>query len=74
MSVSPEMTFSPAHAEPASEMKNTTRSRVKREGSFVLAIAAALTVTACTGGAGLDIPIGPVDHSCPVKNSCQHGR
>jgi hypothetical protein len=68
------MTFSPAHAEAVPEMTNTMRSSVKRQGSFVLAIAAALAVAACTGGAGLDIPIGPVDHSCPVENSCQHGR
>jgi hypothetical protein len=55
-------------------MKNTRRSRVKRQGSFALAVAAILAVTACTGSGGLDIPIGPVDHSCPVVNSCQHGR
>jgi hypothetical protein len=74
MSVLSEMTFSPVHAEAAPETKNTTRSRVKRQGSFVLAVAAALAAAACTGGAGLDIPVGPVDHSCPVENSCQHGR
>jgi hypothetical protein len=74
MPVLPEMTFIPAHAEAASEMKNTTWSSVKRQGSFVLVVAAALAVAACTGGAGLDIPVGPVDHSCPVENSCQHGR
>ena len=60
-------TFSPAHAETASEMKNTMPSRVKRQRSFVLVVAAALAVAACTGGAG--IPIGPVDHSCHVNPS-----
>jgi hypothetical protein len=67
MSELPAMTFSPAHAETTSEMKNTMPSRVKRQGSFVLVVAAALAVAACTGGAG--IPIGPVDHSCHVNNS-----
>jgi hypothetical protein len=62
----PAMTFSPAHAEITSEMKNTMPSRVKRQRSFVLVVAAALAVAACTGG---DIPIGPVDHSCHVNNS-----
>jgi predicted small secreted protein len=61
------MTFSPAHAETTFEMKNTMPSRVKRQGSFVLVVAAALAVAACTGGAGLDI--GSVDHSCHVNNS-----
>jgi hypothetical protein len=74
MSLLPEVTFTPTHAEAASELKNATRSRVKRQRSFVLAVVAALAVAACTGGAGLDIPVGPVDHSCPVENSCQHGR
>jgi hypothetical protein len=45
-------------------MKNTTRSRPIRQTSFVLTIAVALAVAACTGGAGLDMPIGPVDHGC----------
>jgi hypothetical protein len=39
-----------------------------RQGSFVLAVA--LAAAARTNGAGLDIPIGPVDHSCPNGNSC----
>jgi hypothetical protein len=52
------------------EMK--VSSRPMRRGSFVLALLLALGVTACTGGAGLDVPIGPVDHSCPVVNSCEH--
>lgn len=43
-----------------------------RPGSFILALLVALGVTACTGGVGLDVPIGPVDHSCPVVNSCEH--
>jgi hypothetical protein len=54
------------------EMRNTMRSRRIRQGSFMLAIAVGLAVTACTGGSGLDIPIGPVDHACPVENSCAH--
>ncbi len=65
----PAMTFSPAHAETTSNMKNTMPSRAKRQGSFVLVVAAALAVAACTGGAGLDLPIGPVDHSCHVNDS-----
>jgi hypothetical protein len=52
------------------EMK--VSSRPMRRGSLVLALLVALGVTACTGGAGLDVPIGPVDHSCPVINSCEH--
>jgi hypothetical protein len=52
------------------EMK--VSSRPMRRGSFVLALLLALGVAACTGGAGLDVPIGPVDHSCPVVNSCEH--
>ena len=48
-------------------MKNATRSRPIRQASFVLAVAIALAVAACTGGAGLDVPIGPVDHSCHVN-------
>jgi hypothetical protein len=46
------------------EDKNTTRSRLIRQGSFVLAVAAALAVAACSGGGGLDTPMGPVDHGC----------
>jgi hypothetical protein len=60
MSASPATIFSSARAED----KNTTRSRLIRQGSFVLAVAAALAVAACTGGAGLDTPMGPVDHGC----------
>jgi hypothetical protein len=30
----------------------------------VLVVAVALAVAACTGGAGLDMPTGPVDHGC----------
>jgi hypothetical protein len=44
-----------AHVEDASATKHTTRSRPIRQGSFVLAVAAALAVAACAGGAGLDI-------------------
>jgi hypothetical protein len=52
--------------------KDGNSARLMRHGSFVLALLVALGVTACTGGAGLDVPIGPVDHSCPVVNSCEH--
>ena len=62
-------TFSPAPAETTSEMKNTMPSKVKRRRYFVLVVAAALVVAACAGGAGVDIPIGPVDHSCHINNS-----
>jgi len=51
---------------------NTMRSRRMQQGSFMLAVAIVLAVTACAGGAGLNIPIGPVDHACPVENSCAH--
>jgi hypothetical protein len=51
---------------------NGKSARLIRQGSFVLALLVALGVTACTGGAGLDLPVGPVDHSCPVVNSCEH--
>ena len=64
MSALSTMKFSPAHAGAAVEARDTMRSRRLRHGSFVLALAVALAVTACTGGAGLDIPIGAVDHSC----------
>jgi hypothetical protein len=45
-------------------MKSTMRSRPIQQASFVLAVALALAVAACTGGAGLDIPMGAVDHGC----------
>jgi hypothetical protein len=64
----PSMMLSSMRAETASELKEV-RSRAKRRSPLVLAIAAVLTAPACSG---LDIPIGPVDHSCPVVNSCQH--
>jgi hypothetical protein len=49
---------------PASPHSASPRSRSLRPGSFALAVAVALAVAGCTGGAGLDIPVGPVDHSC----------
>jgi hypothetical protein len=52
-----------------SDARTIGATRLRRL-SHVLAIAAALTVAACTGGAGLDMQIGPVDHSCPNNNSC----
>ena len=61
---SPITKFVPARGGNNPETKNTTRSRLIRQGSFVLAVAAALAVAACTGGAGLDTPMGPVDHGC----------
>lgn len=67
MSVVPTLIFSPIHAEADSGMKDTTRPRTRRRGSFVLAIAAGAALASCSG-----ITIGPVDHSCPVVNSCQH--
>jgi len=33
--------------------------------------AAALALAACTGGAGLDIPVTPVDHDCPAGVRCR---
>ena len=70
MSALPAMKSSPALAGATFEMKNAAWSRPMWQASVALAVAAALTVAACTGGAGLDVPIGPVDHSCPVENSC----
>ena len=61
---SPITKFVPARGGNNPETKNTTRSRLIRQGSFVLAVAAALAVAACTGGAGLDTRMGPVDHGC----------
>ncbi len=69
MSALTVLKFSPARAGATSEMRTTRRSRRIWRGSLMLAVAAALAVAACTGGAGLDIPIGPVEHSCPA-NSC----
>ena len=54
------------------EAADATLSRRRRHGSLVLALLVVLGVTGCTGGAGLDVPVGPVDHSCPVANSCEH--
>jgi hypothetical protein len=66
---SPEMETYPPRAAVAPAARQAGRLR---QGSFVLALLATLGVSACTGGAGLDVPIGPVDHSCPVENSCGH--
>jgi redox-sensitive bicupin YhaK (pirin superfamily) len=43
------------HTGDTFETKSTTRSRAIRQGSFILAVAAALTVAACAGGAGLGL-------------------
>ena len=61
---SPITKFVPARGGNNPETKNTTRSRLIRQGPFVLTVAAVLAVAACTGGAGLDTPMGPVDHGC----------
>jgi hypothetical protein len=58
--------------ESAAVPTNGRSAPALRRGSFVLALLVALGVTARTGGAGLDVAIGPVDHSCPVANSCEH--
>jgi hypothetical protein len=67
-----EMKIVPPQDQAAFATKRARLSRSRRRGSFVLALLVALGVTACTGGAGLDVPIGPVDHSCPVAYSCEH--
>jgi len=46
----------------------------KPQGVLAFVVAVAFMAAACAGGAGLDVAFGPVDHSCPVANSCQHGR
>jgi hypothetical protein len=68
MSVLPTSSFSPPQAGNNFGTKDATRSKGIRQGVFVLAVALPMAVAACTGGAGLDVPIGPVDHSCP--DSC----
>lgn len=67
MSRVPTMTRSPMQARSPSEPKDGMRPGAKRQGAFVLAVAAALAMAGCG-----DITIGPVDHSCPVENACQH--
>jgi hypothetical protein len=67
MSVLPTTMVSPLHAAAASPQRRMPPSRAGRRGSFLLIVAAALAVAACG-----DITIGPVDHSCPVENACQH--
>jgi hypothetical protein len=67
MPLAPTVTFSPICVKATPEMKNAARLRTKRHGSFVLAVAAVLALAACG-----NITITPVDHSCPVENSCQH--
>jgi hypothetical protein len=74
MSTLPTMKSTAARAAATSEMTNATQRRLIRQGSFVLVVATALAVAGCTGGAGLDIPIGPVNHSCPDGNSCGRHR
>jgi len=70
MSALPAIKLPSTHAAAATEAESRTRSRRVRHGSFVLAVVAALAVAACTGGAGLDIPIGPVDHTCHSGGRC----
>lgn len=69
---SPETKTVPPRDAAAAATQERNAAPVLRRGSFVLALLVALGVTACTGGTGLDLPIGPVDHSCPVVNSCEH--
>ena len=64
MSASPVTIFPSAHVGEASETTNTTRSSLIRQGSLVLAATLALAAAACTGGAGLDVPVQTVDHGC----------
>jgi hypothetical protein len=52
---SPAASLSLAHGTDIPATNNARRARPIRQGSFVLAVAA-LTVAACTGGAGLDLP------------------
>jgi len=70
MSALPAIKIPSARAGAAVEIANTTRSRRIRHGYFFLA-AAALALAACTGGAGLDIPVTPVDHDCPAGVRCR---
>ncbi len=72
MSALPIAILPPPQAGDSFRTKITTRPRWMRQGSFVLAVAFPLAMAACTGGAGLDVPIGPVDHSCP--DSCGGNR
>jgi hypothetical protein len=39
-------------------------TNIQRVRKLMSALIIASAVSACTGGAGLDIPIGPVDHNC----------
>jgi hypothetical protein len=64
MSASSSFTiFSSTPVAEISEKMNATRSRLIRQGSLVLAATLALAA-ACTGGAGLDVPVQTVDHGC----------
>jgi hypothetical protein len=63
MSALPTLNFSPTQNADRSAAY-AARLRWMRPGLFILTVAAPLAVAACTGGAGLDVPIGPVDHSC----------
>ena len=63
MSALPNPNFSSAQTEDRFETSET-RSRWRRQGIFILAVALPLAVAACTGGAGLDTRMGPVDHGC----------
>lgn len=68
MSASPTPSFPPPRTADSVGTKTTTPLRQMKRGVLALAVAFPLAVAACTGGAGLDVPIGPVDHSCP--DSC----
>ena len=50
---------------PVGEISTTTTlSSLIRQGSLVLAATLALATAACTGGAGLDVPVQAIDHGC----------
>jgi hypothetical protein len=61
---SPVTIFSSTPVGEISEKMNATRSRLIRQGTLVLAATPALAAAACTGGAGLDVPVQAVDHGC----------
>jgi hypothetical protein len=48
-------------------------AKTRRLGTSVLALIIASAVAACTGGAGLDMPIQSVDHGCHTGNGVVTG-
>src|SRR6266481_1133889 len=61
---SPFPIFSSTPVGEIPEKTSATRSRRIRQGSLMLAATLALATAACTGGAGLDVPLQSVDHGC----------